>query len=432
MRLDKIHLKNYRAHADLTVAFNPHFNVLVGVNGSGKTSLLRGICDAFSGILAWNNVPFRASLDDKECVRLNTNIENGRYRFEAQYPVEIKWEGAWRTDKKLAFTVSKESQMQHVSRSGSYLPHEWQELFSTQDSFLPIVGFYHADRKWATGNNDLVEMVAKKESRLDAYAQYWNASSDSSPLQKWVIKRCMERLQNCSETGKLFDGIEDDELELVNIALRCALNDVKGLRYDIKQSSLLMEWLPSKENNAAPEPISFENLSDGQRSMIFLIVDIARRMCLLNPQLGQEVTLKTPGVILIDELDMHLHPAWQRRIVKGLKQAFPAVQFIVASHSPQIIGELRPEEIILLRPEGTDHPQVSYGLDSSKVLEEVMGVSARAEAVQKQLDELSENIARNELGAAKDLLNTLKKEIPGIPELLGAQALIHRKEVLGK
>jgi predicted ATP-binding protein involved in virulence len=447
MRLDKIHLKNYRAHADLEVAFNPHFNVLVGVNGSGKTSLLRGVCDAFSMIFLGPNVNVKTqtSLNEKEGARLSINIENGRFRFEPQYPVEIKLEGVWSTNKKFSYSMSTENQIQLSNAPHSPIV-EWcnpspkqdkNEILLTQDNILPIVGFYRADRAWQISNNDSVSAVSQKESRLDAYAQYWDASSVSLPLQNWVIKRCIARFQISSKTKKSFDEIVD-ELALVNIALQCALDDVKGLSFDIDQSSLLMEWLPSQENNTAPEPTSFENLSDGQRSMIFLIVDIARRMCLLNPQLGQKVTLKTPGVILIDELDLHLHPEWQQRIVKGLKQAFPAVQFIVASHSPQIIRELRPKEIILLQPEGTDtdHPKASYGLDSSEVLTAIMGAPARAVAFQEELDKLSEHIARNELGAAKDLLKELEPmlgtKISNIPILLGAQAFIHRKEVLGK
>ncbi|MCU0757390.1 MAG: AAA family ATPase [Xanthomonadales bacterium] len=168
-----------------------------------------------------------------------------------------------------------------------------------------------------------------------------------------------------------------------------------------------MEWTDA-------EPTAFEHLSDGQRAVIGLVADIARRMCLLNPQLGTEVTRQTPGVVLIDELDIHLHPRWQRILTRGLKAAFPAVQFIAASHSPQVLGELHPEEILLLRPGGTAQPQVSYGLDA------------------QQLGEVFEALERGDLTRARGLIEQLRDTAPGVPELAGAQALLRRKEILGR
>ena len=199
------------------------------------------------------------------------------------------------------------------------------------------------------------------------------------------------------------------------------------MKYDLKQKSLLVEWADELR-----EPTAFENLSDGQRAVIGLVSDIARRICLLNPHLGLQVVDKTPGVVLIDELDMHLHPKWQRILTSGLKRAFPAVQFIVASHSPQVLGELQPEEIIVLRSEGTSHPQVSYGLDSSAVLEEIMDANARTASVEIQLSQLFSYLEQGVLDSARDLLVQLKLTAPGIPELAGAEALLKRKEVLGR
>src|SRR5207253_331116 len=113
------------------------------------------------------------------------------------------------------------------------------------------------------------------------------------------------------------------------------IENIQGLRYDLKAKTLLLEW-HALDVSKGPAT-QFEHLSDGQRVVISLIADIARRMCLLNPHLGLEAIRQTPAVILIDELDIHLHPQWQRKIVKGLKTAFPAAQFIAASHSPQVI-----------------------------------------------------------------------------------------------
>jgi predicted ATP-binding protein involved in virulence len=217
----------------------------------------------------------------------------------------------------------------------------------------------------------------------------------------------------------------NDELTLVNQAVANALPGATGVRFDIKYRRMVLDW-------ADRAPVPFDALSDGQRVLAALVADIARRMCLLNPQLGNDVLARTPGIVVIDELDMHLHPAWQRQVVPMLKKVFPMVQFFAASHSPQIIGELQPEEIILLRPEGTSHPQVSYGLDSSQVLEEIMGATARTPDVEDALTKLFATLERNELDSAREQLKALSELAPGIAELGGAAALLKRKEVLGR
>ena len=439
MRLDSIHLTNYRGHADLKVDFGPGFNVVVGVNGSGKTSLLRGVCDSLNGLL-WRHIArFPLSLTESGHIRLLTIKVGGRYRFEPQYPLKI---GAVGTDfeSSWAWTLMRAGPGGEVELSGQ-LPGNIQVGLQQNNSSdtesqhdapnLPLLAFYRANRHWNQPQPDEFQAATLKQARLDGYASWWDASLDSTAMQSWAIGKCLERFQTSSETGKLFDAIDDDELELVNAALAVAVDGARGLRYDLKQKSLLMEWTADAQG-LPRDPTTFEHLSDGQRAVIGLVADIARRMCLLNPQLGMAVTSKTTGVVLIDELDMHLHPEWQRRITRGLKAAFPAIQFIVASHSPQVLGELTPEEIILLHPEGISHPQVSYGLDSSSVLKVIMGATARSPEIEADLATLFSIIERNELSNARSLLAKLTECAPGIPELGGAAALIKRKELLGR
>ena len=438
MKLESIHLTNYRCHADLTVNFEPGFNVVVGINGSGKTSLLKGICDSFYGLIVVMNAHHNPPMSEQGHVRLTAENLGGRHRYEPQYPVKVGAAGeAFETA--CVWTLTKTSQVGNAVLSGQFPGQIWQTIQQVGSPVaegpkdlpnLPLIAFYRANRHWNQPPPHEMLAATQRNSRMDGYANWWDASVDSSALQGWAIAKCLERFQTSSETGVSFDAIVDDELASVNASLVAAVEGAKGLRYDLKQKSLLVEWMPV--SGATRNPTAFENLSDGQRAVIGLVADIARRMCLLNPQLGQDVTIKTPGVVLIDELDMHLHPRWQRIITRGLQAAFPALQFIVASHSPQVLGELKPEQIILLRPEGTSHPQVSYGLDSSQVLEEIMSAPARSPEVEQALSTLFATLERNELDAARTQLDALKELAPGIAELGGAQALLKRKEVLGR
>ncbi len=438
MKLESIHLTNYRCHADLSVNFVPGFNVVVGVNGSGKTSLLKGVCEALNGLLYGMNAHQMQPLIEPGHVRLLAVNSDGRIRYEPQYPVKVG-AGGEAFETACVWTWTKSSQVSNAEITGQFPGQIWQTIqrdggplgeSKRASTSLPLVAFYRANRHWNQPQPHELQAATQRNSRIDGYASWWDASLDSSALQGWAIAKCLERFQTSSETGVAFDAIVDDELALVNVALAAAVEGAKGLRYDLKQKSLLVDWMP--DSGVSRDPTAFENLSDGQRAVIGLVADIARRMCLLNPQLGNEVTRKTPGVVLIDELDMHLHPKWQRIITKGLQAAFPALQFIVASHSPQVLGELKPEEIILLRPTGTSHPQVSYGMDSSRVLEEIMETSKRPPEVEHALTQLFAMLERNDLDSARERLNALTELAPGIAELGGAQALLKRKEVLGR
>jgi predicted ATP-binding protein involved in virulence len=235
----------------------------------------------------------------------------------------------------------------------------------------------------------------------------------------------LERLENVSQKEVGSDVTKSDDLDLVNDAIAIAIQESKGLRFDIKYRRLVLDW-KDKESTA------FDTLSDGQRGLVALIADIARRMALLNPQLGSEALSRTPGIVLIDELDMHLHPAWQRSIPTVLKAIFPKVQFIVASHSPQIIGELSPSEIWLMHgAQVLGHPDRSFGLSSNEVLEELMVAKARNTKVELDLQNLRLLIDNDNILEAQTLLSQLLPCTGELPELLGIQSEIRSLQLPG-
>jgi predicted ATP-binding protein involved in virulence len=439
MLLESIRLRNYRCHRDLRVRFDPRFNAIVGVNGSGKTSLLRAICDAMSAFTQRLSIPsgHYHPLQDPTVVRVEVQDSAGRLRFEPQYPVKVDAEAvAFNT--RCKWSIAKSNAEGNPIFEGSSPGDAWEinqrnslgAVGTDSATHLPVIAFYRATRQWNQAAPSEMAAATKRDSKLSGYSFWADAALDYAELQGWAIGKCLERLESSSEQRLPFDQIDDDELALVNGAIAGAVEGAKGLRYDFKQKSLLIEW--HKNPDGIREPTQFENLSDGQRSIVGLVSDIARRMCLLNPLLRNTVMSETPGVVLIDELDLHLHPKWQRILTTGLKRAFPSVQFIVASHSPQVLGELKPGEIIVLSSNGMSHPEVSFGLDSSLVLEDIMGSDRRNASVAKRLSELFAQLENNDLVGARKILETLRTEAPGVPELDGANALLLRKEVLGK
>ncbi|MDO4683350.1 MAG: AAA family ATPase [Lautropia sp.] len=450
MRLTSIHLSNYRAHVNLSVDFEAGFNLIAGVNGSGKTSLLMAVADSLAGVLSYlaqNRMRvFGARIfDDDHFRHVGVESLNGRIRFEPRMAVlRLTGECAKGTFQ-LQLTggfdspaVEGDNPFAMVERTGDSARlmrgagGVTDEIPSGTTTIMPVIAFYRANRRWSSKSVDPIKAATIRPARADGYEDWKEAGLGSESLQTWVIAKSLERLERVAQTGQRLNEVGDDELALVNMALNQSFTEFSGLRYDMQQKSLLVEC----SEESAMGSIPFAYLSDGQRAVICLIADIARRMCLLNPQLGNRVTQQTPGVILIDELDVHLHPAWQRRIVNGLKAAFPKVQFIATSHSPQILGELRPCELILLQDgegqDGVSRPRVSYGLDSSQILAEIMGAPQRNEEVQKRLDTLFAQIETGPLQQARKTLEDLKADIQDVPELSGAEALIRRKELIGR
>lgn len=221
---------------------------------------------------------------------------------------------------------------------------------------------------------------------------------------------------------------QDKELEIVKNAIEKFIHEYKNLRITrIPTPRMLID-----KNG---ETLSLNQLSDGEKNMIAMIGDIARRLAMANP------TLKNPlegdGIILIDELDLHLHPAWQRVIVSKLTEVFPNCQFIVTTHSPQILSHVKADHIFLLKQDNDTisvlKPLESYGKSSDRQLEDILGVASRPLAIKEKLHRLFILIQEGNLDQAKALMSQLEDEIEGRePELVKANVLIQRKEILGK
>jgi predicted ATP-binding protein involved in virulence len=188
----------------------------------------------------------------------------------------------------------------------------------------------------------------------------------------------------------------------------------------------------------------FSNLSAGQQTMLALVADIAIKVVTQNNYLVREETAallngllpdvlaRTPGVVLIDELDVHLHPRWQRRVATDLKATFPKIQFVCTSHSPQVIGEIAPDEIRLLDDEaGGRVPDQSFGLDSNAVLEDVMGTNSRTPNAEKAIDAIEDALEEGDLALARDELEHLKELQHGVTrDTARLEATINNLEVL--
>jgi predicted ATP-binding protein involved in virulence len=186
---------------------------------------------------------------------------------------------------------------------------------------------------------------------------------------KWF--RNIEDLEN----EKIRDdaNYQDKQLVAVRNAIHTLIPEFDDLR--VKRNPLKMTV------NKNGQELSINQLSDGEKCLLAMVGDIARRLAIANPSLDDP--LQGEGIVLIDEIELHLHPQWQHKIIHRLTKTFPNCQFIVTTHSPQVLSHVQPENIYILQstPDGiiASDPESSYGRDSNQILENVMGVSAYPE-----------------------------------------------------
>ena len=152
--------------------------------------------------------------------------------------------------------------------------------------------------------------------------------------------------------------------------------------------------------------IPVRQLSDGERGILALVLDLTRRLAQANPNLTDPVS-QAEAVVLIDEIDLHLHPKWQRQIVHKLTKTFPGCQFIATTHSPQVIGEISHACIHIISDGKVCLPTHSLGVDSSRVLEEIMDAEPRTKKVKKLLSNVSQVIGKEQFDQARGLVEEL-------------------------
>ena len=278
---------------------------------------------------------------------------------------------------------------------------------------LPLICTYGTERLWFEKGHHARKTsgagAKRGPSRFDGYRDCLNSTIQETALIDWIRDQSTVSIHAPRDTVAL--GV------VKNAITRC-MEGAKSVYYDGRYKDLVV--LLDQHG-----PQLFKNLSDGQRIMLTLVGDLASRATILNPHLETAALQKTPGIVLVDELDLHLHPKWQRRVIHDLKATFPSLQFIASTHSPQLIGEAQPEEIRLLDGDETSVPPRSFGIDSSRVLEEVMGTRSRNESVDDLLTRLFGSIDDEDFEKARRLLVDVEAKLGSDdPEVTRARALM--------
>ena len=360
MKIHELEVINFRDFEHQTFHFPEQFTVLIGDNGTGKTAILDALAIGagclFSGFDEVSKL-HRLIRDDE--VRRVSYAMGEIPTVEPQYPVSISCSGlvggyeiTW---KQILEKVDEDNRHSLNSFEILNVSKQLQEKVRKGDSVvLPMVACYGTGRLWLQKKKQSVEPM-KPSSRMLGYVDCLDPESNHQALQRWFQRMEGAALQRRESFGVL-DAVKN---AIANCIYYC-----ESVNYDFLEAEISTTF---KDGRILP----FRMLSDGIRSMLGMVADIAYRAAVLNPQLGSEAAQKTPGIVLIDEIDLHLHPKWQRRVIDDLKAAFPAIQFVATTHSPFIVQSLREGELINLDPQ----PPAEYHDKSIEdIAENVMGV----------------------------------------------------------
>lgn len=351
-RIESLGLKNFRCFKNETFHFNPQSTVLIGKNASGKTSVLEGITVAIGGFLrAIDEKVDKKAIEEKD-VRFTSQLVNNSSVTNRHPPTVLKvrsrllnhsveWSRSrdlYESDKS---SKTKYKESNEISSIVKQLVADIREEEQSRQIILPVFT-YHGTGRVANYNKDMGEVQRTENiSRFFAYKDCLKPDSNYKTFIAWYRKMKYEASEMDLRIPSL-DAVTDilvRGLQLLTDGEDQRIEDVRYLRGDLHVKY-------SKDKLC---PIA--SLSDGYQDFIGIISDIAFRMAVLNPQLGTDVSSRTPGIVLIDELDLHLHPKWQQRILYVLKNLFPKVQIISTTHSPVIISATEENEALELYQE---------------------------------------------------------------------------------
>ncbi len=360
IHLEAISLQNFRQLRQVTLTLDPQLTALVAPNGGGKTALLDAIATGLSVLIA-SLTGATATGFQKTDIRL---ARSPQAQMVEQLPLQLRMQGVmggevvqWQRQLSAlnGKTTSQAAELQqHAQRLSSAL-QAYADRTSSQPPSLPIIAYYGTGRLWDHGrlSKHKSASATRFNRQLDAYVDCLNPRSSYVSFKAW-FEAIVREAQNERHAGVSSPAQPQRQLDAVRGATDIALAST-GWRQ--------LDWDFLAEEVVVTHPLrgrlAVSSLSDGIRSVIALVADIAHRCARLNPHLGADAARDTPGIVLIDEVDMHLHPAWQQVIVDALREAFPRVQLIISTHSPQVLSTINAQSIRMLDPDAEGDDVVS-------------------------------------------------------------------------
>jgi len=426
MKITKLSLSNYRGVQSLSIDFDEKLNVFFGINGAGKSTIL----DAIAIMLSWGANRIQRSGTSGRPI-LESDITKGKPSCSIE--ICCSYEGQsieWKLSKSRKVRGQPEDPTNLKDLNDFTKKMQAQIATKGEDNTaLPLFVYYPVNRSVLD-----IPLRIKGKHTFDIFAAYDRALTSGADFRtffEWFREREDLENENRRHAESLFEkggpAFPDPQLEAVRNALKMVLPEFANL--SVRRHPLRMEVQKDGET------LKVDQLSDGEKCLIAMIGDLARRMAIANPI--RENPLEGEGIVLIDEIDLHLHPKWQRMIVPKILEVFPNCQFVISTHSPHVLTHMKQGSLYLLEhtDSGIKAERITeaYGKTVDRVLEDLMGLeTTRPDEISAALRDIYEEIDRSNIEAAKQRIEEIRIEIGNDPELVKAEVLIKRKELIGK
>ena len=410
-RLQEIQLHNYRCFSDLNLSLDEDTTVLFAENGGGKTALLTVI--AMGLAVFQTGAPRNLKLDSRRDPTMRPLDDRGRR--EPVGPCKLAWTATVGDSDSVTWSATAHPASGRTTTQRQPI-HEALERLRVPGDRWPLFAWYGVDRLQRRGNAR--RKVERTADRWEAYASALDPDLDEAPLLQWLQDETLGDVvrRQQGEPERFFHAA-------VMAAAVQATPGVVNAWYDPVAQGPVVRF---DDGHVAP----WSELSDGYHVYIALVADIARRAVMLNQFDGAEAPARVEGVVLIDELDLHLHPRWQRVALAGLRRAFPRLQLVVTTHSPQVLSSAVNRQVRrLFKGKLQEYPVLVEGRDTNAILREHMNTEDRAAEGTQALRRLHDYIDQGHRNEAEDLYQKLLARWGDLdPDLVEAKVMLDLEE----
>ena len=361
MKLASVEIENFRAIEKLTLELDPRLTVLHGPNAHGKTSVLGAIAAGLGAIPDLLSGVFERGFLDTD---LRVGVSDGLF-VNLTTVDRISWSATiTRGRPARGYTSALKDKVDEIQSDHN----------GERPAEFPIVAFYDTDRvifdrteRWSD--------FKKEFTRYSAFEGALSSHPNFQGLFEWFYFKENEELRE--QKARRDFGYRLRDLSNVRHAISSMLDNVSDPHMEMDPPRFMVSIGTGRNS----EKLALDQLSGGCRAVLALAADLAWRMAQGNPHLDNP--LESEAIVLIDEVDLHLHPSWQQRILDDLARTFPNAQFVVSTHSPQVLTTVRPEHIVELyrgedgRVVAGSPASATYGAEAGDVLSSVMGTNQR-------------------------------------------------------
>lgn len=398
-RVRSLKVRNFKGIGELDLPLNESLTLLVGVNGVGKTAAIEALLGAVAKAWSW-----LGQIEPEEQIRrsgslVRSGAPEGRITLELGFGNE----------------VVRTCDVSVLARGLEVVlpPHELPDRRSNADAPLPLIVHYDQNRIGGLGFSG-----HRSHSEFNGEGAPDTIPVALSDFETWYCRKEGEEVREALHRGD--PCYKDPELRVVGEVLTTITGGLVEFRSRTPEGKADLALFLKKGNGF---DIPFDALSGGEKAYFLLAIDLAQQLLLEFP--GRPIA-EAPGLVCIDEIELHLHPAWQRQILMRLMELFPCCQFVVSTHSPQVIGSVSARHVRLLESNGNGHievtsPIASKGRDSNHVLEGILNTPKQDSVIDGLFAKFDRLVDAGEYAEANDILDELEKLMEGNSPQVGVR-----------